>query len=68
MRSKKGKTGYMIIKIYLEKAYNRLKWEFVEDVLPFVEDVLKEIDLQPSILRVIMNCITTPSTNVTWHG
>ena len=61
IRNKKGKTGYMIIKINLEKAYDRLKWEFMEDVL-------KEIDIPPFIRKVIMNCITTPLTNVLWHG
>ena len=30
---KKGKEGYMVIKVDLEKAYNRLEWCFIHKVL-----------------------------------
>ena len=30
---KKGRMGYMVIKIDLEKAYDRLKWSFIKEVL-----------------------------------
>ena len=33
MTLKKGKTGFMAIKIDLEKVYDRLKWYFIRDVL-----------------------------------
>ena len=33
MTLKKGKTGFMVIKIDLEKAYDRLEWHFIRDVL-----------------------------------
>ena len=34
MSLKKGKVGYMAIKIDLEKAYdNRLEWHFIRDIL-----------------------------------
>ena len=33
MKLKKGKTGFMAIKIDLEKAYDRLEWHFIKDVL-----------------------------------
>ncbi|KAE8719829.1 hypothetical protein F3Y22_tig00109925pilonHSYRG00012 [Hibiscus syriacus] len=33
MRLKKGKIGYMAIKIDLEKAYDRLEWPFIDDTL-----------------------------------
>ena len=33
MGSKKGKVGWMAIKVDLEKAYDRLNWDFIEDTL-----------------------------------
>lgn len=33
MRVKKGKVGYMILKIDLEKAYDRLSWSFIRETL-----------------------------------
>ena len=33
MSKKKGRLGYLIIKLDLEKAYNRLEWSFVRDSL-----------------------------------
>lgn len=33
MRIRKGKIGWMAIKIDLEKAYDRLRWDFLHDTL-----------------------------------
>lgn len=33
MRRKKGVKGYMAIKIDFEKAYDRLRWSFIRDIL-----------------------------------
>ena len=33
MSLKKGKEGFMAIKIDLEKAYDKLEWYFIRDIL-----------------------------------
>lgn len=51
----------MEIKIDLEKAYDRLKWEFVKDTL-------QDIGFPPSTIDLIWYCISTPSMRVLWNG
>ena len=51
----------MVIKIDLEKAYDRIKWEYIEDILD-------EIKLPPNLRRVIMQSISTTSMNVLQNG
>lgn len=33
MRRKKGRRGWMLLKLDLEKAYDRIRWDFLEDTL-----------------------------------
>ena len=42
MKNKKGSDGYMAIKVDLEKAYDRLKWEFIKNTL---EDIRLPLDM-----------------------
>ena len=57
MRLKKGRIGFMAIKIDLEKAYDRLKW-------PFIVDTLK--DTGDNIIEVVQQCISSSSMNFLW--
>jgi len=61
MRRKQGKVGYMAIKIDLEKAYDRIRW-------PFIRETLQEAQLPRDMVEVIMNCVTTTSIKMLWHG
>lgn len=48
----KGKKANMILKIDLEKAFDRLKWSFIYHTLRFFK-------FPPYITKFIMHCITT---------
>lgn len=61
MRRKTGKKGWMIIKVDLEKAFDKLRWDFIEETL-------NDARLPPLLIKVIMNCITTSSIQVLWNG
>ncbi|CAA7019711.1 unnamed protein product [Microthlaspi erraticum] len=60
-RRKKGRTGWMLLKLDLEKAYDRIRWDFLEDTLVAV-------GLSESWVRWIMQCVTGPSMNLLWNG
>lgn len=61
MRRKKGASGWMAIKVDLEKAFDRLRWDFIHDTLI-------DAGLPNQLISLIMNCITTPSMQVLWNG
>lgn len=50
----------MTIKIDLEKAYDRLKWEFTRDAL-------EDISFPHNIIQVIWYCISTPKMCLLWN-
>ncbi|KAK9991108.1 hypothetical protein SO802_026093 [Lithocarpus litseifolius] len=58
---KKGKEGYMAIKVDLEKAYDRLEWSFIHKVL-------QAFRFPQNIIRVIMSCITSPKVSILYNG
>ena len=53
MRSQFPGKGFMIIKVDLEKAYDRLSW-------PFIRDTLANLGLREKWTNNIMYCIETP--------
>lgn len=61
MRSKKGPTGWMTIKVDLEKAFDRLKWEFIANTL-------SDANLPPHFTRLTMSCLTSSSMQVLLNG
>ncbi|XP_075508178.1 uncharacterized protein LOC142545090 [Primulina tabacum] len=61
MRKKTGGKGYMAIKIDLEKAYDRLSWDFIRETLT-------EVGLNRVWVRNIMNCIESPRLSILWNG
>ena len=58
---KKGKVGYMAIKIDLEKAYNKLEWAFIRNM------VLR-INLSGNLIDLIMSYVSSVSTSILLNG
>lgn len=61
MRRKNGRMEMMVLKIDLEKAYDRIAWDFVRDTLA-------EIGLSIEWIRNIMACIETTRMSISWDG
>jgi len=57
----KGNKMFMSIKIDLEKAYDRLNWNFVEKCL-------EDCNFPPKLIQVIHHCISSPSYKILWNG
>ena len=61
MRNRKGKKGFMAIKIDLEKAYDRVRWNFVLKCLD-------ELKIPSNVIRIIEWCLSTAKLQVMWDG
>ncbi|XP_055960979.1 uncharacterized protein LOC126672148 [Mercurialis annua] len=61
MRKKKGKKSFMVIKIDLEKAYDRISWDFLSETL-------EDIGFPTFMSKVIMSCVSTVSMNILWNS
>lgn len=53
----RGRFGYFAIKVYLAKAFDRLRRSFIYGILV-------EIGFPQALINCIMNCVTTVKTNV----
>lgn len=61
MRSKRKGKGIMAIKIHLEKAYDRLSWDFLK------ETVL-DLGLSLPFICIFMECVTSCNMRILWNG
>lgn len=61
IRRKKGRKGWMLLKLNLEKAYDRIRWDFLEETL-------EPAGLSPGWTTRIMECVSEPSMRLLWNG
>ncbi|XP_065619038.1 uncharacterized protein LOC136063082 [Quercus suber] len=59
--NKKGKGGFMAIKVDLAKAYDCLKWSFIHKVL-------KAFHFPQMLIDLIMTCVSTTSISILFNG
>ncbi|KAL6208769.1 hypothetical protein ACLB2K_019714 [Fragaria x ananassa] len=60
-KNSKGKKGFMAWKIDLSKAYDKLSWKFIEQVLG-------EVKIPANFVKLIMSCISTASYQIIVNG
>nr|GME00746.1 splicing factor 3B subunit 2 [Ipomoea batatas] len=61
MRTRNNGVGHMVLKIDLEKAYDRLDWEFIRDTLT-------DIGMNEDWIRNIMSCVTSSKLWILRNG
>ena len=61
LRKRRGKDGYMVVMIDLEKAYDRLEWSFIRMV--FVH-----FGIPKNIIKLIQSCMSSTSTSLLFNG
>ena len=61
MEKKKGRSGVMVLKIDLEKAFDRLEWSFIREILI-------HFNFPSDLIAIIMDCISSSSVFVLFNG
>ena len=61
MKEKQGAVGLMAVKIDLEKAYDRLSWDFIKDTI-------MEVGLHQTWTRNLMHGIESSRLSILWDG
>ena len=57
MRTLRGRDGFTAVKVNLEKAYDRLGWNFITDTL-------NDISIPGRLTSVIMKCLTRKTMQI----
>lgn len=57
----KGRKGYTTIKIDLEKAYDRIEWSFIREMLIM-------FNFPDKLVELIMSCVSSVSTSLLFNG
>lgn len=60
-RTYKGKKGFMMLKIDLEKAYDKKYWTFLQDTL-------QRLKFPDSIIKLILFSLNSTTFSIPWNG
>ena len=60
LERKRGRMGYMALKIDLEKAYDKLEWNFIREAL-------LRANLPADLIDIIMSCVFSVSTSILFN-
>jgi ribonuclease HI len=61
IQRKKGRIGQFILKLDLEKAYDRLEWDFIREVLVFFK-------FPTTVVNLVLECVSTSSFSILVNG
>ena len=61
LSNKKGRVGYMAIKVNLEKVYDKIEWSFIREVLI-------NANLSQNVISLIMSRVSSVSTSILFNG
>jgi hypothetical protein len=60
-RRRKGKRSHCAIKLDMSKAYDRIEWHYLRDVMP-------KMGFDDRWIALIMKCVTSPTFSVLING
>ena len=58
---KKGKKGSLALKLYINKAYDRVEWNFLQGIMI-------KLGFSNKWIQWVMWCVTTPSFSILING